>query len=172
MDNFEFLESIANGFSPITGERFAEGDILLDPEVALRLFKLVRELKIEDEILKVNLKNTFKYTPDINASVIIKDRIKTSEFAANIKNAIKLVKNVEVLNTRTIHIKINKFLSERGILEPVSQNRFLVSELGMDRGFYTETEPEKSEIDRTKVFLSTEAQQYILSNLEEILNNY
>ena len=172
MDNFEFLESIANGYSPITGEKFADGDILLNPEVALRLFKLVRELKTEEEILKVNLKNTFVYTPDINEGIIIKDRIKSSEFAANIKNAIKLVKNVEVLNTRAIHIKINKFLSKQGILEPVSLNRFLVSDMGEEKGFYTEIEPEKSEIDRTKVFLTIDAQQYILSNLEEILNNY
>ena len=172
MDNFEFLECIANGYSPITGEKFEDGDVLLNPEVALRLFKLVRELKTEDEMLKVNLKNTFIYTSDINESVIIKDRIKSSEFAANIKNAIKLVKNVEVLNTRTIHIKINKFLSEQGVLEPVSLNRYMVSDTGEEKGFYTEVEPEKSEIDRTKVFLTIGAQQYILSNLDEILNKY
>ena len=172
LNNFEFLECIANGFSPITGEKFAEGDILLNPEVALRLFKLVRELKKEDETVKTNLKNTFKYTSDINANILIRDKIKSADFASNIYKAIKSAKNVEVLKTQDIHKKMNKFLVEQGILEPISQYRFAVSDIGRDKGFYNEVEPEKSEAARTLVFYSAEAEQFILANLEKIINEY
>ena len=173
-NNFDFLISIAKGINPITGEVFPKDDILQSPEFSARLFKLAYELQNEEKELTEKIKKEFQYTEDINNYITIYDSAYIGNLASTISKAIEQKINFKLLSNVAIQNKINAYLTQQGILEPIKTSKngrkYTATEYGKENGFSIMLEPEKSENDRIKIVCSKQAQKYILSKLPEILN--
>lgn len=175
LNNFDFLICIAKGVNPITGEVFPESDILHNPEISARLFKLAYDLQNEEKEITEKIKKEFKYTEDINNYIVICDTAYIGNLASTISRAIEQKTQYKIFSNVAIQNKINTFLTRQGILEPITTSKngrkFTATEYGKENGFSVILEPERSENDRIKVVCSEQAQNYILSKLPEILNS-
>ena len=175
LDNFDFLEQIAKGFNPVTGEAFPEYDILLKPEVSSRLLKLANDLRREDAEITAKIYNEFQYTDDINDLISVSELVNIGSFYSSISKAITRAKERKIISYTAIQNKVNAYLVDQGILEKVKTSKggtkFIATDYGKSCGFSVVLEQEKNEIDRSHVCCSEEAQNYILSIMPKILNS-
>lgn len=165
---FDFLITISRGFNPITGKKFNDNDILLSDDISERLNRLAYELKKDEEIIELKFKNEFNAS-DICNDIQLTDSIKVNSFATEITKAITNKYPIEIMSLKSVQNKLNNFLFADGklkkVVTPAGGTKYLASEEGENFGFTNFVEPEASELTRTKVFCSKQAQEYILSKL-------
>lgn len=174
MNNIEFLKTIANGFNPITGEAFDEDDLLREPEVSNRLLDLVQTLQEDEHITKQCLQENYVYDSKIEKLIEHSEPSKFSTFATKISSAIKNNAGREIWHWSSVKSKIEKFLLFQGKIEKqvdpeTRRSKYFATESGINFGISNEIEPEKSEFARHFLNFDTTVQEYLISNLPEIL---
>lgn len=159
----EFLEHIVKGYNPITAERIPESDLLRACDIVGRLEDLVRELKKDYDIV------TGKVAPSVSTrpNIEVAPNLTISEIAKNIDKVFRL-------GTNKIRDKITDFLLQENFLilrDCKGKTTKYATEKGKALGIVNENRISSKGQSYNAVVYSVEAQEYILSKLQEILNS-
>lgn len=167
MDNLDFLNAIANGFNPYTGEKFTEGDILLNPQVVARLYELCNELNADRTDEKVIRRNAIELCYPYTS---------IQPFAKAISNAL-----YGVVKFGIIQNEILNFLTDDNKLEyrypyPTSQRmvKYATKEGEQIGIINAEVESPYGKMQH-KILYTPQAQCYIIDRLSDIfksINDY
>ncbi len=168
-----YLEKLANGINPLTGEEVAENDIVNNVRISRCMFYV-------SNLLKEIVDNKGKYKaemPDRVPFTITPEQIQNFEFSDNPISISEITKRFNAL-IDTIHVKeikytiISEWLTQSGMLTEITVNnktRKRPSSSGINIGIIVEERMSKYGTPYEGVFYSLNAQRFIVDNIYAII---
>ncbi len=169
-----YIDSMAKGINPVTGEYADEEDVINEVKVSRCLYYVSDVL---EEMTKIKKKALIKRSDRVAFTLDIEQR---SKFEIDPKG-LSVSQIVDKLNSLTDELYVKKlkstaittWLVEIGMLEVVEStlgnSMKRPTSLGRENGIYTEERFGRDGRQYTGVFYSPEAQQFILDNLDAVI---
>ena len=169
----KILNSLATGVHPITGENIEDDTILNDSQI-IQLFNNISELLIQNEQRINKINNSLFLTDEQKQLISISETsCSVSELARRIDSVVK--KNVVI---KFQPVWISNWLVNEGYLTIVKdehgKKRKVESSTASSIGLSTEWRETQTQSRTRKYFaivLSKQAQEFIINNLDEIIEN-
>ena len=170
----EYIDKMANGIDPLTGECVPDGDLINNVRISRCLFYVsgVLEKVIANggqvQAKKVK-KEPFAIKSEMRESIPVSDIPLTVTEIARCVDGFAMNENMKTFASRAI----STFLTETGFLEVITipgtgRTKRVPTQQGLDLGIYTEARNGMNG-PYTAVLYSAAAQKFILDNLEAII---
>lgn len=150
-----YVDSLANGIDPKTGELLDKDTILNRPDI-IRMFYSLKEFINEHKISKSDMINFNLITKD----GIVEPKTTVSNFVKKI-NEVNCKDDMKPLNYKVI----NAWLVKEGYLEVTENNKKVPTAKGIEMGFIKVNRASQYGIPYSVVEFNSNAQEFVLDNL-------